>query len=277
MRTPTIAARRWAAALSALALSAAALPAQTVVVTGDGSTFTSPAPSPGVADPSCSAFLDTWCARNVRQNAEVGITTDFPRSGNGSLYFESPSSTGKADFEYYFSSPFTLGQVASLAYDYFRSSASTNAANQVPSLRLALGPSAGFGYLIYEPVYNAGAFGTDTWHTAAIGSTSTFWLNGNDGTYRTLAQWQAGQVVGGRTVDANTLVIGLSTGVGSGWADTFVGAVDNVSYQTTGMAQAITYNFEVASVPEPQTYALMATGLLGVAAAAYRRRRAPQG
>jgi hypothetical protein len=273
--SPT-AARRWAITLSALTLSAGALPAQTVEVYGDGSTFTSPSVV-NVNDPSCSAAADTWCARNVRNNGEVGITTDFPRSGNGSLYFESPSSAAKADFEIYFSSPFTLGEVVALAYDYFRAGTSTNSAVQVPSLRLALGPSAGFGYLIYEPVYNGGAFGTDAWHTATIGSASTFWLNGNDGTYLTLAQWQAGQVVGGRSVNAGTQVIGLSTGVGSGWAGEFYGAVDNVSYQTTGMAQATTYNFEVAAVPEPQTYALMATGLLGVAAAASRRRRALQG
>ncbi len=47
---------------------------------------------------------------------------------------------------------------------------------------------------------------------------------------------------------------------------------DDASVSPDGIWESGTFNFEVSAVPEPGTYGLMALGLLGVAAAARRRK-----
>lgn len=267
--------------LSAIAVSGAPLAAQTVVVNGSGTQFTEPGGS-NVADPSCSLLVSTWCARNVRMGGAVGQTTTYARSGNGSLQFNSNHGNAKADFVYYFSTPnqFRIKDLYGMSYDYFRNSSSTTSPAQIPALRLLIDPAAGGGELIYEPVYNGGVGANNVWNTATIGTGSFFWWNqdqnricsvGPDYSV-TLADWGDGHTSvsacgGDRTMLDNAMVIGLSTGVGSGWNGSFDGAVDNISFQLNSQRQGTTYNFEVAQqsvVPEPSTYALMGFGLLSL-------------
>jgi hypothetical protein len=49
-----------------------------------------------------------WVYNNTRGGGSVGIRTNYPRSGNGSVYFNSPGSSGKADIEY-FADPVLVG------------------------------------------------------------------------------------------------------------------------------------------------------------------------
>ena len=275
--------------LSGLVLAPSAF-AQTIVVNGTGTPFTSPSVG-GAADVTCIAY-DTWCAYDVRSNASVGQTTAKPRSGNGSLAFSSPSGAGKADFDFFFApaNQFRIKDIATMSYDWYRNSASTTNGVQIPALRLLIDPSFGGGQLIFEPVYNGGVGASDTWNTASINTGSFFWWDqdqnrkcsfGPDYSV-TLADWADGHTSvsacgGDRTMLNNALVVGLSTGVGSGWTGMFDGAVDNVSFRLNGQNEATTYNFEVAGqsvVPEPSSYAMMLAGLAGLGFVARRRRNA---
>jgi hypothetical protein len=269
-------------AATALAF-AAPLSAQTTVVYGSGTPFTSAGPADAV-DPSCALSVNTWCARNVRNNASVGQTTARPRNGNGSLAFSSPNSSGKADFEYYFANSFKLGTLTGLGYDYFRDGSSTVAGHLVPSLRILIEQDGLFGALIYEPVYNGQPTApVNAWTSVAITGSTNMWLSqfscGIQEQYDiTLSTWESAtgspKKCGTGNFNSNANVVGLSTGVGSGWNGTFDGAVDNVTYRTAGMEQSRVFNFEVASttVPEPSTYALMGAGLAAMGIAARRRR-----
>lgn len=42
-----------------------------------------------------------WVYNNTRGGGAVGIRNNYPRNGNGSVYFNSTSSSGKADIEYF--------------------------------------------------------------------------------------------------------------------------------------------------------------------------------
>lgn len=295
----TLSPLRRCAALSVLAAAASAQAAPTVVYDTDlptvsgafgagtatttstpgvGTTTTVTGPGGGANRASAAFVFDQWQQRNVGGGGTVGITTTYANAGNGSAYFAGSSGDSKADLEFYFSSALTLSSITGLAYDWYRDSSSTDNAglNQHPVLRLyvdadgSAATTGDRGYLVYEQAYNlANAYVEDQWVDAAITGSTVLWSTGGlpnaFSNYTTaLSQWQ--------TLLGSASVLGLSIGTGSGWAGSFVGAVDNVTLQR-GTQPELAWNFEVAagSVPEPGSLALVALALGGLAAAARRR------
>jgi len=236
--------------------------------------------------------LNTWYLGNYRDvstgytsTTSAAIGTANPRSGNGSVQMSLTDASGKADYVYTwgFVGGRTLGNLDALSYDWYRSSGSTSAAHFQPAMRLyydADGNSATLddqGYLIWEQVYN-GATASDQWVSSDILG-GYFWqrqfspgvtIEDYD---TTLAAWIAGeQPAGADRLSANTAILGIEFGIGSGWNGSFSGAVDNVTFGFSG--QSTTFNFEAAAsseVPEPATLTLFGLGLLGLGA--LRRRR----
>lgn len=121
---------------------------------------------------------DQWLQTNLRGGAEIGITTDYARSGNGSISFYGVDGVSKADMEFYLSTPIALSSFEGASYDWYRDGSSTNPAAQVPSLRLLLNTGT---YLIYEPVYNGVAVVDNTWTTSTIGAGTSLWANNTAG------------------------------------------------------------------------------------------------
>ena len=279
---------RFSVRLAAAALAIApAANAQTVVVTAPA------VKTVAGARESDAPALDAWLRNNVGGGGSVGVSADYPRSGTGSAFMATTSGASKADFEYYFGgaviAPFTLGSLSGASFDVFRDASSSVAAHLHPSLRFFVDADGSMattndrGYLIYEAVYNGGgAVVEGAWTTYNIGASSNLWFRqfGPPGQTeevfnRSLAAYQTGYTptAGFQQLTGSSVVYGLSTGVGSGWAGTYTGAVDNVNVRY-GQAGDVTFNFEVAAVPEPSTYALMGSGLLALAGVAARRRRA---
>lgn len=257
----------------------------TTTPSGTRTVVTGPGPNAAANRAQGTPVLDSWYQANVGAGSTVGITTDYPRSGNGSAYFSSTQGDpGKADLVYNFGSaaglaPIALASLTSFSFDVFRDAMSTTNANFVPVLRFSMFKDGVFaGALIYENVYNTNAAApVNAWTTLSGNLTSGLWWTNNAslgptfasaGGTKTLAQWIADNQ--GSTLS----VYGLEIGIGSGWNDTFYGAVDNVDVHFA--SRNLDTNFEVAATaaPEPATLALMGTGLLALGGVARRRRRA---
>lgn len=271
-----------AAAIAALSLVVSASAQMTVFSNAGalpGDSFT----NAGGTNTGQAVGTTGWHYNNVRNSGIVGINNTYARSGDGSLYFETtigPSgASSKADAEFFRSSAangagnFTatsslgaLSALTSLSYDWYRDSTSSASSVQHAALRLQV-VSADLtqsGYLIFERAYNGSVVPTDTWNSDDIFANRTtfnMWSTGSlPGAFSnfttTLDQWMNSSM--------NYQVIGVSTGVGSGWGP-FRGAVDNVQFGFAGANT--TYNFE--AVPEPMTMTVMALGAL----AALRKKR----
>lgn len=89
-----------------------------------------------------------------------------------------------------------------------------------------------------------------------------------DGYDVNLSEWMAGS---GLLGSANAAVIGISSGIGSGW-DTYSGAVDNIRFGF-GTTEATTYNFEVDGGTVIPTPAAAGAGLFLLGSMALRRRQ----
>ena len=272
--------------IAALSASACAANATTVLSNNPapGDAFTNPTG----ANLGQAISTSGWYYNNVRNGATVGVRTDNPRSGTGSVSFVAPAGS-KADIEFLpgalplagnYNSTASVGSLSildSMSYDWYRNGTSAAAANLHPSLRVLLDRDGDIattgdrGGLVFERSYNNATTPVDQWISDTVTSSTFLWnfglglgnvANINSTAYAydsTLADWKAYM--------PNAVIIGFSSGVGSGWGQ-FTGAVDNISWSIAGITS--TSNFEVeqaAAVPEPATLALFGLGLLGFALA----------
>jgi len=265
-----------------------------------GDSFT----NPGTTITGQAIGGSNWYYNNVRNNGIAGISTAFPRSGNGSLEFTITQGPGgnssKADAEFFntaapngagnYGPTSVMGQLSdltALSFDWYRASGASpddQASNNLhPVIRLLIA-SPDFtqsGYIVFEREVNRDVFGPhptpvasprDTWMTDDVfGGNYRMWSTGSslpfnlNGTNGPARYYDALTLADWRGQFGSYLVTGVSVGVGSGWG-TFSGAVDNVTFGFAG-APITTYNFEV--VPAPGAAALL--GLAGVVG--LRRRR----
>jgi hypothetical protein len=220
-----------------------------------------------VIDPSelAPATPDVWGPANVRANGAVGITPDVSPPGDAAGSIELATANppivngqDKADLEIFFSSPgLVLGDLDALAFAWRRSSTSTVPAHLAPVLRMTFQTAGGQqGLLIWEAVYQTqygGAVPTDAWVDEDVLG-GRFWMRAFgpgrtiDVYDLTLADWIAAGAVSdgadtGWDIDADTRVIGLNVGFGSGWGGGgFLGWVDAI---TLGFAGAeTTWDFD---------------------------------
>jgi len=239
-----------------------------------------------------------WVYNNTREGGSVGIRTNYPRNGNGSVYFNSPGILGKADIEYFadpvpvggnfvpnpFNPSSILGPLAALShlsYEWYRAGSSTVPNRLHPVLRLGIlrvnsDNTAAVGYLTFERIYNGfGAAPIGSWQSDnIIGSNYKLWataslgfgdpnVNIND-VLKTIPEW----LNAASNANATLYVISVNAGIGSGWDGTFEGAVDNITFGFGGTYT--TYNFEV--VPEPASMLALGSGLIGLLGLRRRKR-----
>ena len=255
--------------------------------------------NPGSTNQGQSFGHPNWVYNNTRGGGSVGIRTNYPRNGNGSVYFNSPRNTGKADIEY-FADPVNAGgnyvpnplnpasnlgnlaDLTSLSYEWYRDGGSTVPGFLHPVLRLGIlrlnsDNTVAVGYLTFERVYNgfSGPAPTDTWvFDDIITGNYKLWATASLGfgdpnvninnVLKTIPDW----IAAASAVGAQLFVVSVNAGIGSGWNGQFTGAVDNITFGFGGSSN--TYNFEV--VPEPASLTAIGFGLASLLTLRRRKR-----
>lgn len=224
---------------------------------------------------------DVAVYREVKNNGAVGINTNLPRNGNGSLWFKTDGGSSEKS-EFAISRGFdgsgnaagvlgTFDTLSALSADMFTLS-SPGSGNQNPILRVELFSATDnkFGQLIFDTAWtpsHSPTFTYNQWNSMDIfANPSSTWLRASgtiNTTYgpgavnngeRTLSDWQS--ILNGK----GYVVTSINMGVGT-WNVPYEGAIDNLSYGFTGGSSA-NYNFE--AVPEPASMFALGLGALGL-------------
>lgn len=286
------------AASAAMCLCASSVSAQTVVndtdlpnVSGDfglgvattttgptGTVTTVTGPGGGGNRASAVPSVGSWYQTNVGGGGSVGITTNYTNDGDGAAYFATTSGNSKGDLQINFDAPITLSSLQNVSFDFYVDPLSdTSNGPFAPVLRFNVLKNGAFaGSLVFEYVYQnqtnppegqwitqSATLGSGIWWAtnAALGPT----FAAADGGQKSLADWLAANS------GATLAVTGVQIGVGSGWNGSFAGAVDNVAFDF-GDGES-RYNFAVAAVPEPASWAMMIGGFGFIGGALRARRR----
>lgn len=235
-----------------------------------------------------------WYYNNTGGGGSVGIQPAPSDDGDGAVRMQGASGASKADVEYLANAVNVSGnwfaagslgsfqQLSAMSYEWYRNPASSNDPGQHPSMRVLVDVDGNVMTndriaLIYESVYNGGAnpVPTNAWTPGVIGANTNLWTSGafgfasdRDGSgYAyddSLAEWQSDSRL------TNAVVVGFSSGVGSGWNGPYDFSVDKLSWTIGGVET--TTNFSVSPIPEPSEYAMMLAGLAAVGWIASRRR-----
>lgn len=173
--------------------------------------------------------------------------------GIGSLHLSTPDSTAKVNLGNGLLYGTPLSDIDALAYDTYRSSASTGSSVQVPSLQIEVTGStaqnaSGFTTLVFEPVYNTdqAAITDDTWQSwDAFNGGQGIWWSTRDLTHQAAftgyRSWS--DIVAD---NPNAVVLGAFINQGSGNP----GIDANVDAVTLGASgNSTTYDFEPNSAP----------------------------
>lgn len=239
---------------------------------------------PGIVNPGASQLIGTyvgpqtqvWAYNEVKDSAVIGIDTDNPLSGNGSLHIKANGgafTNGKASITMGRLDAGSLGSFDSLTHwsaDLY--TASSDFANQAMVMRMFVDNGTTSGYLIFDTTWspgNAPSMPFGQWNNADfVADSSTLYVRANGtlagvfgGTEQTFATWQGLLLGGGYEVKSINAGFGTSSGA-------FEGYIDNYTLGFGG--QATVYNFEANPVPEPASMAAIAAG---VAFMARRRKR----
>lgn len=208
-----------------------------------------------------------WTSTGNSGGGSSEITGASARSGNGSI--ELHGDRTRYVLGDMFSSATNLGLFSDfldLSFEYQIDAGSTNACcdpKYSPALRLVVWDGATKYDFVWEQAYQAGggyaaAGAKGTWNTIASGG--TFFRNTtSELDQRTLATWAGGL---SSTAHVSAVYLGVGSGIGAGYK----AYADNITFGGD------TYNFEVAAVPEPGTWAMMILGF-GAAGSMIRRRR----
>ena len=221
-----------------------------------------------------------WSSDLKLTNSYQDITSDQSRNGNGSLMQSTTSGAGKAVA--YFDTGSSLGTLSEFAsgivnFDFYRDSSSTAQEHLAPAFELGVdadGDGTKDCSLKWEATYNGyGSITEDSWYITD-NIADEYWWMWNGAVIKdfdvTLSDWANGHKFDSSTLlDGSASILWCNVSIGSGWADTYLGYVDNVSLEIGG--NTYVSNFETtAAVPAPG--ALLLTGI-GTACVGRIRRR----